>query len=197
MIVGLVQVCDNSELKNKFYAVDTACSWSDYDRYIMYLKQMSPMELIVFTRLIHIGHFEGMPLRKFSNDGLDFIVTRIIYDELYMQYTMEDKYSEMWNGRQAINDHNRSWFKKALRRWEQWQSVEHGKKVEVEKDQLVDDWIKRARKDTKIILTEFSEKLNRLKRNIEIQLMGILNLKKSMSESEYYLYTCTSSLKSG
>ena len=137
----------------------------------MFLKEMSPVQKAVITHLKRLGHYHGVSLRNFDNSMLDYLVTRIINDEMPFYRPQTEFEHELYFGRQGSNTHNRKWFKQFLKDREKWQLKEHGKITVLKKDK-----------------THINGNCKKLIKAIEIQLMTHLNLKCIMTENEYLLY---------
>jgi len=156
----------------------------------MYLKEMSPVEKAIITHLKHLGHYNGVSLRKFDNVALDYLVKRIINDEVFCFRPASSIQWGLYNGRQCTEIHNEKWFKKFLKEREKWQLKEHGRMGVLGKDLDTEELTKT---NLTMVGIAFGGKIKKLQRTLDVGMMTHLNLQNLMTEDEYgnyYLKNC-------
>lgn len=152
----------------------------------MYLKQMSPCEILVKNHLVHVGHFHGVSIRGKKDFIIDFMVISIIHELSLSEPVYIREYNIHSAGRQGLLQHNEKWFKDAITERERYQIQKYGRMVGSGMAKISEISINRAQN---CLGPKFGEKINRLLINVEALLMTELNIINSMTKNEYYNYT--------
>jgi len=154
----------------------------------MYLKQLSPLQVMIKNHLIHLGHFDGIPLKGKKDSTIDFMIYQIEH-ELFLSEPHHRREYYLYGvnaGRQGTTEYNQQWVRDALKERERCQMEKVGRMVVQAKGLATEESIK---KSLMTDMTVFGEKIKRIQRNLDIQMMSHLNLQNSMTELEYYHYT--------
>lgn len=144
------------------------------------------MKIKVTEYLRHLGHYHGIPLRGISDSMLDYLVIRVINDDMVNCMSKETKIYGLYNDRGLHNFCYSDDVKNKLKELTKCQIKEHGRKVAQGRGlQTMEELTK---KNLTKVGTEFGVKIKKLQKTIEIAMMTHLNLQKSMTEDEYYDY---------
>jgi len=153
----------------------------------MYLKQMSPLDILVKNHLLSIGHYNGVQLRTFNDALIDYIIGLII-DFIEMNRPLHTSQYSLSFDRGLHNEYKQPWLIKLLKERKRCQQEEHLEMVGKEKEQSK---LLETENYTKITMTEYSEnlpkyrKLINLQKVITIETQRWMELEKTMSSEEY------------